>query len=334
MHRGQKEPSLPMSVSVVIPAYNVAACIERAVRSALDQSLPPAEVIVVDDGSTDSTPDVVSRLGKDDGRVRLLRQPVNGGPSAARNVGIKSAGGDWIAILDADDAFLGDRLRSLVDAAELRELTLAADNLTIYDMHAQCMVKLAIEPTRIGPCLDLDRYTFVRNCMTSQSGSVDFGLLQPIIRRSFLVSSGVLYPEDCRHGEDFFFYLRALMAGAKFAVFPDSWYLYSQRFGPISRKPSEQSRTAVNYRLMEKQTRQLALEPIFRADRVLSTLLMARADKIKALWRERELRDLLQRRHFGGLALNFLRDRDARVFVSAALRRKFLRLTSPGGTRP
>ncbi len=317
-----------MSVSVVIPAYNVAACIERAVRSALNQSLQPAEVIVVDDGSTDATSDLVSRIGKDDGRIKLLRQPVNRGPAAARNVGIKSAAGDWIAILDADDAFLGDRLRYLLEAAEGRELTFAADNVTLYDATAQRVTRLGIDPDRIGSCLDLDRYTFVRNCM--MDWPMDFGGLKPIMRRSFLVSSGILYREDCRHGEDFIFYLRAIIAGARFAVFPDSWYLYSQRFGSISRKPSDLTRTVVNYRLMEKLTLELAFEPMIRDDSMLASLLLARADKIRALHRAGELRDLLQRRDLLDLAIQFVRHADARAFVSKAIRKRLTRRASSG----
>ncbi len=230
-----------MSVSVVIAAYNAVDCIGRAIDLAFDQSLKPLEVIVVDDGSTDMTFDLVSRLSKDEGRIKVLRQRVNSGPAAARNLGIRSAIGEWIAILDADDVFLHDRLRYLVEAAESRELTLAADNIIRYDESARCTVGAAIDPVRIGSCLTLDRYTFLRNCMTNQRGSIDFGLLKPIMRRSFLISSGVSYPEDCRHGEDFIFLLRALMAGAKFAMFPEPMYRYSERTGSISRERSNLS---------------------------------------------------------------------------------------------
>jgi succinoglycan biosynthesis protein ExoO len=320
-----------MTVSVVIPAYNVAACIERAVRSALDQSLPPAEVIVVDDRSTDATCDLVLRLGESDRRIMLVRQPANKGPAAARNAGIRSAKGDWIAILDADDAFLPDRLRYLVDAAESRNLTFAADNVTLYDSDAQCVTRLGIEPDRIGACLELDRYTFVRNAMMNPG--LDFGGLKPIMRHSFLLSSSVRYPEDCRHGEDFIFYLRALLAGAKFALFPQSGYLYSQRFGSISRMRSDLSRTVVNYRRMEELTLALASEPAIRSDPMLVSLLIARAERIRALYRTRELRDLLQKRDLLDLALQFFRHADARAFVSASIRRKFAKLTSSGEAR-
>jgi len=315
-----------MSVSVVIPAYNVAACIERAIHSALDQSLQPAEIIVVDDGSTDATPDLVSRLSRDEARIKLVRQARNAGPAAARNTGIRVASGEWIAILDADDAFLRDHLRYLVDAAECRELTFAADNVTLYDFTAQRIVRLGIEPGRIGSCLNLDRYTFVRNSM--MDAGMDFGGLKPIMKRSFLVSSGVLYPEHSRHGEDFFFYLRAILSGAKFALFPEPGYLYSQRFGSISRKQSDLSRTIVNYRLVEKQTLELASEPMIRTDAMLVSLLHARADRLRAIYRGHELGDLVRRRKIVDLALQFLRYRDARDFVYAAVRRKLQSLAS------
>jgi len=312
-----------MSVSVVIPSYNVESCIERAIRSALDQSLQPTEIIVVDDGSTDATSELVSGLAERESRIKLLRQPQNAGPAAARNRGIGSAIGDWIAILDADDAFLPDRLRYLVEAAERRDLTFAADNVALYDATAQRITRLGIDPDVIGDGLDLDRYTFVRNCMTDRPGCIDLSGLKPIMRRSFLVSSGIRYPEDCRHGEDFFFYLRAIVAGARFSLFPESGYLYTQRFGSISRKRSEFSRTIVNHRLLEQQTRALASTPVIHADPILFSLLLARAEKIKALYRARELGDLVHRRDFLDLAVQVVRHGDARTFVVDALRRKF-----------
>jgi len=316
-----------MTVSVVIPAYNVALCIERAIRSALDQSLPPIEVIVVDDGSTDSTFDVVSRLSRDDARVKLLKLPINRGPAAARNAGIESARGDWIAILDADDAFFSDHLRYLVNAAERHDLTFAADNVTYYDATAQRATHLGIDPTRIGVFLDLDRYTYLRHCMANQPDSIDFGLLKPIMRRTFLEASGVRYREDCRHGEDFLFYLRAILAGARFSLFPVSGYLYSERFGSISHKPSSFSRTIVNYQQMERVALELTSEPMIRSDPLLVSLLHARADKIRAVYRRRELFNLVQRRDLLGLALQLVRHADARAWASAAIRRKLMKLT-------
>src|SRR3954451_11962493 len=89
-------------ISVVIPAFNAAATLEVAVRSALGQTYRPSEVLVVDDGSTDDTAAVASRLGRG---VKLVRQ-ANQGCGPARNAGVKQAAGDWLAFLDADDAWL------------------------------------------------------------------------------------------------------------------------------------------------------------------------------------------------------------------------------------
>jgi len=101
------------TVSVVIAAYNAAATIHEAIESAAHQSYPPVEVIVVDDGSTDGTAAVAEASGL---ASAVLRQR-NQGPSRARNTGIEVATGAWIALLDADDAWHADKLRSQIQLA-------------------------------------------------------------------------------------------------------------------------------------------------------------------------------------------------------------------------
>lgn len=96
-----------VAFSVIIPAYNSAATIGRAIDSVLRQTYPAHEIIVVDDGSADSTRDEVARFGD---RIRYLHQ-ANAGVSAARNKGAHEATGDWLAFLDADDWYFPDRLR-------------------------------------------------------------------------------------------------------------------------------------------------------------------------------------------------------------------------------
>ena len=91
------------TVSVVIPCYNVASFVENAVASALAQTLPPVEVICVDDGSTDETLDVLRELEHDHaGMVSVIAQ-ANAGACSARNAGLAAATGEWVEFLDADD---------------------------------------------------------------------------------------------------------------------------------------------------------------------------------------------------------------------------------------
>ena len=93
--------------SVIIPAYNSAATLARAVESVLAQSWPAYEIIVIDDGSTDNTRQVAGQFGD---QVKLIHQP-NAGVSMARNRGVEAAAGDWLVFLDADDWYYPDRLR-------------------------------------------------------------------------------------------------------------------------------------------------------------------------------------------------------------------------------
>ena len=103
-HKSQNKNSY--TVTAVIPAYNAGKYIARTIDSVLAQIRPADEIIVVDDGSTDDTADVVSRYGS---KVIYIYQE-NAGASAARNAGIKAAGCEWIAFLDGDDQWLPEHL--------------------------------------------------------------------------------------------------------------------------------------------------------------------------------------------------------------------------------
>ena len=105
---GSPENYNKYSISTVIPAYNAAEHIARTIESVLAQSLQPDEIIVVDDGSTDGTADMVKKYGD---KVRYIHQQ-NAGVSAARNAGIKAATSQWIAFLDADDEWMPEYIET------------------------------------------------------------------------------------------------------------------------------------------------------------------------------------------------------------------------------
>ncbi len=97
-----------MKISVIIPVFNRAAVIGRAIESVLNQTYPAHQVIVVDDASTDETPRILERYLP---RIRIIRLTQNRGVSVARNAGIRAATGDWIAFLDSDDQWLPEKLQ-------------------------------------------------------------------------------------------------------------------------------------------------------------------------------------------------------------------------------
>lgn len=103
-------------LSVVIPTWNRAHLVCEAIESALSQRVGDVEVIVVDDASTDGTPDLVERrFGR---RTKLLRMPRRSGPGAARNAGVRQAGGELLAFLDSDDLWLPGKLEAELSVLE------------------------------------------------------------------------------------------------------------------------------------------------------------------------------------------------------------------------
>ncbi len=105
---------MPPKISVIIPVYNGGSMAAEGIRSVLEQTYPAHEVIVVDDGSTDDTPQALATFGE---RIKMKRIP-NSGPSGARNEGMRLATGDWIAFLDHDDLWFTNRLEKTVQAIE------------------------------------------------------------------------------------------------------------------------------------------------------------------------------------------------------------------------
>ncbi len=106
------------AVSVVIPSYQRAAVVSRAVESALFQTHAPSEILVVDDGSTDGTAEMLAARFAAETRVRVIRLSENRGAQAARIEGIRQAKFEWVAFLDSDDVWTLDSLERRLAAAE------------------------------------------------------------------------------------------------------------------------------------------------------------------------------------------------------------------------
>lgn len=103
-------------VSIIIPVYNTRRYLAEALDSAIAQTHTDLEIIVVDDGSTDGSADIVRRYADRDSRIRVITQP-NAGQSAARNAALDAAAGTWIVFLDSDDIMTADAVEIMLDAA-------------------------------------------------------------------------------------------------------------------------------------------------------------------------------------------------------------------------
>lgn len=126
------------NISVVIPLYNKGTIIGRTVKSVLNQTYANFELIIVDDGSTDSSVDIVRSFSDD--RIRIIQQK-NAGPSAARNTGVRNAKTDWIVFLDGDDELLPDALE------HFNELRNNFKNIDIYNCRSYIRTGDKLKPT-------------------------------------------------------------------------------------------------------------------------------------------------------------------------------------------
>ncbi len=226
-------------VSVIIPAFNAAAFISKALDSVLEQSIRDIEVIVVDDASTDSTVDVVRAYVAKDGRVRLLSNAHNSGPAYSRNQAIKAASGVWLAILDADDWYAPDRLEQLLQVAEVSHADFIADDLWRIEKDQTIpygRLFPAGYPQKPWAILTVDEY-LLRNPVGENN---TFGLLKPLLKRDYLLSRGFSYDETLRLGEDFFLYLEMLAAGATAVIVPEAYYYYLSRVDSLTQVRSKE----------------------------------------------------------------------------------------------
>lgn len=113
-------------ISVIIPTWNRAGSIAKSIHSALHQTLPPMEILVCDDGSTDNTSFSVKSIKNS--KVTWIPGPHSGLPAVARNRGIKQAKGEWIAFLDSDDQWLPKKLEKQIDLANKTKCLAACCN--------------------------------------------------------------------------------------------------------------------------------------------------------------------------------------------------------------
>ena len=209
-------------ISVIIPLYNKAASIQRTLLSVARQRVQPREIIVVDDGSTDHSAEIVQSLNAP--LVRLLQQP-NQGVSAARNRAMREASGRWVALLDGDDVWEEDYLQ------RVENLIAAYPDCGAYGM---------------GFWVETDGRRTLGN-FPEQEGEVDFFSLSmtqyvlipsaTTLNRELALSLGG-FPEGMRMGEDQYLWTR-IARSAKVAFSPHAAIIYSR---------SAENRSAAIYR--------------------------------------------------------------------------------------
>lgn len=223
-------------VSVIMPAKNVERFIAQAILSVRRQDTEALQLIVIDDGSQDDTAAIVRRHMSEDSRVCLLSGEGRG-PGAARNLGLAAALGRWVAVVDADDEILPDRLSRLLGVAT-DGAHMAADNLTAFYEngpadHIWLSGGLWGRPHTIS--LESFLNSGIEGTATDQPG-----YLKPLFDRHWLEERGLRYDESLTIGEDYDLVARALAAGAVYRYVPDAGYRYRRHSASTSHRITTQ----------------------------------------------------------------------------------------------
>jgi succinoglycan biosynthesis protein ExoO len=231
-------------VSLVVAAYNAAPYIKASLLSATSQVGVTCEVIAVDDASTDETFEILRKMATSDPRIKILKRSENGGPAKARNEAIRLARGRWLAILDADDVIDPDRSSKLISLAEITAADAIADNYVRFGDSSIQKGSMIPDPG-CPAAFAVDIASFIRGNAVFGSKSFTLGAIKPMFRTDFIRDTGCMFPEDLNYGEDYFFCLSALCAGASFVVTCEPLYHYRMRTDSLS------------FRLSEQQTRRI-----------------------------------------------------------------------------
>lgn len=210
-------------VSVIIPVYNVGEYVRKSIESALTQTLTDIEVIVIDDGSTDKSRDIVDEYR--DERL-IIRHKPNGGVSSARQLGYSLASGRYVLYLDADDYLSPDALEKMVFVAENKGADYVVGDF-IIDWGNGRLVSRQFKDFKVA-----DNIEFVRYCLTEN----DFYYTGRLFRKSFLDLLSINIPNDITYGEDNLAVTQIAMQLSIAAKLNHPILYYVQRFDSVTNK--------------------------------------------------------------------------------------------------
>lgn len=237
-----------MSVSIVIPVYNAQKYIEDTLHSILNQTLPAQEIILINDGSQDSSWKILQQFAKHHCQLKIFNQE-NAGPSITRNRGVEYATSEWICFVDADDLLHPQRLEIAskftqgVDAVICDfERFKNNEKLTIETCKTENISSLSIEES---------------NKMVLKYG---YGLPRMLMKKTAYLNSGGL-DVSLVNNEDHELHFRMLTQGVKFKKVEASLYYYRQHHGE-SRLSNQENKIQYIYRALDKMASQITALPL------------------------------------------------------------------------
>ena len=255
-----------VKISVIIPVYNAADLLPRAVGSILMQEFDDFEVILVNDGSTDYSASVCDEMAEQEMRVRVIHKE-NGGVSSARNAGLDAARGEFVMFVDADDAIHDGSLENMY--CRKSDFVLAG-----FEKVIDHMVQEKYSPSRSATyngteeiCSFFDKVLPARNTYILNSACFK------LFRRSILVDNGIRFVEGLSFAEDKIFVMTFLQYVRYVSTVPSVVYSYFLRSGSLSSDMKSEAHAREVFKLLNAYAPVLkGLESRFAGSRRISNL--------------------------------------------------------------
>lgn len=241
--RRQAAPSGTPKVSVIVPVYNAEKYLEESVRSLLGQSLRDIEVILADDGSTDSSPEICRVLCASDARVRTFSKP-NSGAGLTRTAALPLARGEYLAFLDSDDLLHPRALETMYNQANEHRLDVLrasrvqfAEGGKMPEPSLGHQLEVVTDPSLIARIA----LTFIGPASADDVPlRLEGGVWSGLYRREMIEREGIVFVSEREFGtEDYLFNFEAVSHAVRFGYTADEHLLYRLTAGSVSRTVRE-----------------------------------------------------------------------------------------------
>lgn len=228
-------------VSILVPVYNVADCLPRCLDSLCKQTLRQIEIICVDDGSTDHSPEILAQYAARDERLRFMRQS-NQRQGAARNRAFEVATGEYVLYIDSDDYIDPDYCERLYEAAERHRADIACCSF----------LKHRRQGTRWVARYDEEHlYETIEERFRISNCPPDFYIMNKLFRRSLLAEHEIRFPERVQY-EDVEFLMRALGEMPRLVTVPSVCYHLVSRAGSTTKSRQTPAQQEQRYRALKR----------------------------------------------------------------------------------
>lgn len=215
-------------VSVIVPVYNTQDYLNRCVESLINQTYKNIEILLIDDGSKDSSMDICKKLERDDNRVKVFyssmyldkTENINMGQEATRNCGLKYANGEYVMFLDSDDTFTPDAVEKMVLTAKKynADMVFSSFNAIVNNVITVCSANISEKK--------YSQEEFAKHCLSDIPYNLMSCIGSKIYKREFIEKNSLWFDKFYKYNEDGAFMLSALLKAENIVYVDFPFYNY------------------------------------------------------------------------------------------------------------